>query len=107
MIEASRLGKVKVRREPSSRSSWRRQGAGVCVVEESRGSAATAGSLKKAGWGKAATCARENDFDFLFGTPGRMGRVGVGFFLGEAALGVERLTGGLFFNLDGSTFRTR
>ena len=107
MIEASKPGKVTISREPSARSSWRRQGAGVCADEESTGRAVTAGSLKKAGWGKAATCARADDFDFRFGKPGRMGRAGVSFFFGAAVLGVERLAGGLFFNLDGSTFRTR
>src|SRR5262249_45875727 len=107
MIEASKPGKVRVRREPSARSSWRRQGAGVCADEESTGRAVTAGSLKKAGWGKAATCARVDDFDFCLGMPGRMGRVGVSFFFGAAALGAERLAGGLFFNLDRSSFRTR
>lgn len=61
-----------------------------------------AGSLKKAGCGKAEACAREDDCDFCFGTPVRMGRSGVGFFFfGAAALGAERLTGGLFFSLDG------
>jgi hypothetical protein len=107
MIEASRPGKVKVRREPSLRSSWRWQGVRVCADEESTGSAATAGSLKKAGWGKVATCARADDFDLRFGTLGRVGRRGRGFFFGAVALGVGRLVGGLFFNLDGSTFRTR
>jgi len=76
--------------------------------EESTGSEATAGSLKKVGWGKAATCARVDDFDFCFGTPGRVGRSCVcRFFFGAAVLGAEHLAGGLFLSLDGSTFRTR
>jgi hypothetical protein len=49
MIEASKPGKVRVSREPSPRSSWRRQAAWVGADEESTGSAVTAGSLKKAG----------------------------------------------------------
>lgn len=79
----------------------------MCADEESTGSAAAVGSLKKAGCGKVATCARVDDFDLRFGTLGRVGRGGRGFFFGAAALGAERLTGDLFFNLDGSTFRTR
>jgi hypothetical protein len=79
----------------------------VCAGEESTAKAAAAGNLKKAGWGKVATCARVDDFDFWFGLPGRVGRVGAGFFSSAAALGAECLAGGFFFNLDGSTFRTR
>ena len=76
MIEGSKPGKVKVRRAPSPRSSWRRQGAWVYVGEESSGSEATVGSWKKAGWGKGSACVRVNDFDFCFGTPERVGREG-------------------------------
>lgn len=80
----------------------------MCADGESRGGEATAGSLKKAGWGKAATCARVDDFDFCFGTAGCVGRSGVcRFFFGAAVLGAERLAGGLFLSLDGSSFRTR
>lgn len=79
----------------------------MCANEESTGRAATAGRLKNAGWGKAATCARVDDFDFRFGIDGRVGRAGWGFFFGAAALSVERLAGGIFFNLDGSTFKIR
>src|SRR5262245_39772893 len=100
MIEASKPGKVKVRREPSLRSSWRRQSVGVCADEKSTGSAATAGSLKKAGWGQVATCARVDDLDLRFGTPGRVGRGGRVFFFGVASLGVGCLADGIFFNLD-------
>src|SRR5262245_554827 len=107
MIEVSRPGKVKVRREPSGRSSWRRQGARVCGEEESTGKAATAGNWKKAGWGKVATSARVEGLNFWFGTPERVGRVGAGFFFSAAVVGAERLATGFFFNLDGSTFRTR
>jgi hypothetical protein len=80
----------------------------MCADGEAPCGAATAGSLKKVGWGKAATCARVDDCDFCFGTPGRVWRSGVGFFFfSAAALGAERLAGGLFFSLDGSSFRTR
>ena len=48
-----------------------------------------------------------DDFDFCFGTPVRVERAGIGLFFGAATLGAARLGSGLFFNLDGSTFRTR
>ena len=76
---------------------------GVCADEKSTGSVVTAGSLKKAGWGHVATCVRVDDFDLRFGVV-RGVRV---FFFGVAFLGVGCLAGGIFFNLDGSTFSTR
>src|SRR5262245_53653106 len=102
MIETSRLGTVKVRHERSGRSSWRRQGAGVCEEADSTGQAGRSGNWQKTGWGKASTC-----FAGAVGGPERLGRIGVGFFFGEVTVGGERLATGFFFNLAGSTFSTR
>ncbi|MGH9853035.1 MAG: hypothetical protein ACREBD_24620 [Blastocatellia bacterium] len=89
--EASKTGKVKVSREPSGRSSWRRQGGGVCGGEESTGNDGVVGNLKKVGAG-----------DFV--TAVRVGRL-AGSFLFFPAVRVERLAAALIFNLEGSSFR--